>query len=176
MNEEIKERADFLFEIIKRYDQQLASTNFKVGLLLSFLVAVIVGLTLRLTSFSVVFANATSAYFVMLTAVYGTIVFAVIAIYHLIRAVTPNASTPKHRTSLLFFGDVAKHETGEDYYRSLSNCSSNSLVKDLACQTHTLAGIVSEKFRLIKLASTIIKLGVLPLMAVSVILVTLINT
>ena len=41
-------KQDFLFEVLKRYDHYIGTTNFKIGLIVSFLAAIILGLTLRI--------------------------------------------------------------------------------------------------------------------------------
>jgi len=44
-----RERKEYLFEILKRYDHYIATTNVKAVLLLSFLGVIIFGVVLRLS-------------------------------------------------------------------------------------------------------------------------------
>ena len=49
MKEETFEgKCSFLFDVIKRYDHYIGTTNFKVGLLMSFVAAIILGLSIRI--------------------------------------------------------------------------------------------------------------------------------
>ncbi len=48
VEESLKNKSSFLFDVLKRYDHYIATTNYKAGLLLSFIAAIILGLTIRL--------------------------------------------------------------------------------------------------------------------------------
>ena len=160
-----------MLDVLKRYDHYIATTNFKVGLMLSFLVTVIWGLTLHVKNVPVPVGEIPCAHRLIIGTVVITIVLSLLAIIHLFRAVSPNTDSPKNSKSLIFFGDVSTYETGVDYYDVIIETDTDKLAIDLAIQTHTLARIVSEKFRVIKLASNIIKFGVVPFALCSLVLI-----
>jgi len=160
-----------MLEVLKRYDQQITTTNFKVGLMLSFLVTVIWGLTLHVKSVPTPVGVFTCKYIVIIGSVIITITLALSAILNLFRAVSPNTDNPNDLKSLIFFGDVSKYSKGNDYYEEITKANMESLTQDLAIQTHTLSVIVTEKFRLIRIATNLIKFGVIPLALCSLIFI-----
>lgn len=173
---DFKAKTEFMLDVLKRYDHYIATTNFKVGLMLSFLVTVIWGLTLHVKSVPVPTGEMACTYNIIISSVITTILISLIAIIHLLRAVSPNTNSPKHTKSLIFFGDVSAYETGTDYYDDIMETDSENLASDLAIQVHTVAKIVSEKFRIIKLASNIVKFGVIPLVLCSLSLILTLGT
>lgn len=173
---DLKAKTEFMLDVLKRYDHYIATTNFKVGLMLSFLVTVIWGLTLHVKSVPVPTGGITCTYNIIIGSVITTIVISLIAIIHLLRAVSPNTNSPNHTKSLIFFGDVSAYKTGTDYYDDIMETDPDKLANDLAIQTHTVAKIVSEKFRIIKLASNIIKFGVIPLVLCSLTLILILGS
>jgi len=174
-NDDLKTKTEFMLDVMKRYDNYIATTNFKVGLMLSFLVTVIWGLTLHVKSVPVPTVGMTCTYNIIIGSVVTTIVISLIAIIHLLRAVSPNTSSPKHTKSLIFFGDVSAYEEGTDYYDEIMDTDTEKLANDLAVQTHAVAKIVSEKFRIIKLASNTIIFGVIPLVLCSLTLILILG-
>lgn len=173
---DLKAKTEFMLDVLKRYDHYIATTNFKVGLMLSFLVTVIWGLTLHFKSLSVPTGESLCTYYLIIGSVITTIIISLIAIINLFRAVSPNTNSPNHTKSLIFFGDVSTYETGADYCDDIMEADKDKLAKDIALQTHAVAKIVSEKFRIIKLASNIVKFGVIPFVFCSLVLILLLGT
>lgn len=165
--EEQKEKISFQLDVIRRYDHYIGTTNFKVGLLLSFLVAILAAIILRAVGVSG-----------GLTVVVGTATLVctltvLLASIFLIRAVSPNVESASYR-SYIFFGDVANWDGGEkEYYSKFAAESQENLLKDVCFQTFSVAKITQEKFRLIKMATQIIIFAVIPSFAVNVLILIL---
>lgn len=62
-NENFKDKTAFLFDVIKRYDHYVATTNFKVGLMMSFVGAVVFGLIIRVMSINPVGSGCNYLYY-----------------------------------------------------------------------------------------------------------------
>lgn len=167
----MKDKIDFMMDVIKRYDHYIATTNFKVGLMISFLATVILGLTIRVMMISPeVTSNCISKIILMI--VITTIILAIVAISQLIRVVFPNTNNGDVTDSLIFFGDVSNCDNGATgYYDKINDSDEEIRAKDLASQTYIVAGVVKEKFRVLKIASNLTMFGVLPLLAISLVLI-----
>lgn len=86
----------------------------------------------------------------------------------------PNTTTIRDKKSLIFYGDVAGCANGADGYKEkIIESTSDILIEDLSAQTFVLAEIVSEKFRLLKLAVRIIIHGVIPAILVALLFLIL---
>lgn len=155
--------SDFLFEVLKRYDHFIATTNVKAGLLLSFLGVVIFGVVLRLTFNDYSNDSQTNVFvgiaFLLLTS-------CVFTAWKLIQVVLPNTTTGNQTRSLIFFSDVAKLEKSSDYLIKLENITRENLNNDLAEQVYFVAKVTNDKFDKLHEASKLIKYMVLPILMV----------
>jgi len=173
----LEDKVSFLFDVIKRYDHYIATTNFKVGLLMSFIGAVTIGLSIRVASMKVSTFDSYCLY-------YGVIAFSVLCIlaslvsaFFLMKVVIPNTKSNIEGESLIFFGDVANLQGGaEKYKESIEVITLEKLLEDLSYQTYAAAEVVNEKFRTLKVAVNIITFGVIPLLAISLTLIILKGT
>lgn len=166
-----KDKTAFLFDVIKRYDHYVATTNFKVGLMMSFVGAIVLGLTVRVMSITPVGSGCNYIYYSALLCSALTIVFSLSAAINLLRAVSPNTKTHGGEKSLIFFGDVATCENGVDgYQEKVETASPEQLLEDLSKQTFIIAEIINEKFRILKIATRIIIYGVIPFLVISLLL------
>lgn len=173
-NDKLKDKISFLFDVIKRYDHYVATTNFKVGLMMSFVGAIVLGLTIRVMSINPVGSGCNYLYYSVLLFSALTIILSLSAAINLLRAVFPNTKTHDGDKSLIFFGDVATCENGVDGYQDkVGAASTERLLEDLSKQTFIIAEIISEKFRILKIATGIIIYGVVPLLAISLLLLIL---
>tara|TARA_R110001583_G_scaffold193090_1_gene360703 strand:+ start:15217 stop:15735 length:519 start_codon:yes stop_codon:yes gene_type:complete len=167
----MSDQIDFMMDVIKRYDHYIATTNFKVGLMISFLATVILGLTVRVMMIPVEVPSDCLSKVILLTVI-TTIIFSIIAISQLVRVVYSNTGNDGITDSLIFFGDVSNCENGATgYYDKIISSDEETRAKDLASQTYVVAGIVKEKFRVLKIASNLTMYCVLPLLAVSLVLI-----
>lgn len=170
----VKDKSAFLFDVIKRYDHYVATTNFKVGLMMSFIGAIVLGLTIRVMSLNAAQEGCNYIYYSAIFASFSTILCSLGAAINLLRVVFPNTKTHKGEKSLIFFGDVASCENGVDgYSQKIKEATLESLLEDLSKQTFTVAEVTNEKFRVLKIAVRTIVWGVIPLLTVSILLLIL---
>jgi len=169
-----KEKIDFLFDIIKRYDHYIATTNFKVGLMMSFVSAIIIGLSVQVISIGSKSCQHKILYYTTIILCLLTIFFALISVFKLLKVIFPNTKTYIAKTSLIFYGDVAQINGGcHGFKKSIDSMTTQEFLKDLSEQTFILACITDEKFRFIKTATRLIMYTVLPLLFASITLLTI---
>ncbi|WP_158683503.1 Pycsar system effector family protein [Pseudoalteromonas sp. T1lg24] len=167
-------KSAFLFDVLKRYDHYVATTNFKVGLMMSFIGAIILGLTIRVMSLVPEAGSCNYLYYSAIIFSILTITFSLCSAINLLRVVFPNTTTSSDYKSLIFFGDVKNTENGADgYIKKIEEVTSADLLKDLSKQTYVVAGIIDGKFRLLKTSVRMISYGVIPLLAISLLLLIL---
>lgn len=88
-----KEKLDFLFNVINRYDHYIGTTNFKVGLMMSFVGAVVLGLTMRVMLIAAPKEECGVLYYFAIFSSLSTIVLSLLAAVNLLRVVFPNTNT-----------------------------------------------------------------------------------
>ena len=170
-------KSSFLFDVIKRYDHYIGTTNFKVGLMMSFLGTIILGLTVRIMLLTPTQSGLSFLGNVAILTSITTIVISLFAAIQLFRVVFPNTKNDCSDKSLIFFGDVSSCENGSDgYFEKIKSATDDDLIKDIAVQTYNVAGVVTEKFRVLKIAVNTIMFFVVPLLAVSLILLIIEGT
>lgn len=170
-DDNFKEKSAFLFDVIKRYDHYIATTNFKVALMMSFIAAIVLSLTIRIMSIT---PSGDWFYYISLSSSGLTIILSLVAALNLFKAVFPNTSTHDGKKSLIFFDDVANSDNGTDgYMEKLENATQKSIFEDLSKQTFIMAEIVKEKFRILKIAVNIIINGVIPMLIISLLFLIL---
>jgi predicted permease len=170
----LKDKSAFLFDVINRYDHYVATTNFKVGLMMSFVGAIILGLTIRVMLLNPPQEGCNYFYYAAIFSSALTILCSLVAAISLLRAVFPNTKFHDGDKSLIFFGDVANCENGVDgYAQKIHEATQEGLLEDLSKQTFIVAEVINEKFRILKIAVRTIIWGVIPLLAVSILLLML---
>jgi len=152
-----KDKQSFLFEVLKRYDHYIATTNFKVALLMSFIGIIVFGISSKAIDQDFANINTHIIYFFITVSATTTISALVSAIY-LLKVVFPNTSNEKlDKKSIIFFGDVSNCENGSSgYSKKVKEVSQDEINDDLSKQVFTLACIVSNKFEKLKVAVNII--------------------
>lgn len=166
--ESIKYKADFLFDVLKRYDQYIATANAKANLLFAFIGVVIFGIVIRLstlgemgtTCFTVLFS--TIALLTVLACLYSA--------WLLIDIVLPDLSTDSNSQSLIFFGDVAQNNTAQEYIGLIETAKNKQLLNDLGTQVYYMARVARDKFDKLTKASNVVKFFVLPLLLLLIVL------
>ncbi|MCG8518119.1 MAG: DUF5706 domain-containing protein [Pseudomonadales bacterium] len=167
-------KCTFLFDVIKRYDHYIGTTNFKVGLLMSFIAAIILGLSIRIILTEPSGSGCNYLYYLASASSLLTIFLSILTAVNLLRVVFPNTKTDKNYKSMIFFGDVCATDNGADgYVNKIKEVTSEEIIEDLSKQTFMVAEIVSEKFRVLKIAVNIAIYGVVPMLAVSLFLLIL---
>lgn len=94
---ETKEKIDFCFDVIKRHDHYIATTNVKVTLLISFLTLVISGISIKIIEIPPP-SSLSSIYYMVIIFGLLTILFSLTALANLIRVVFPRLDTKKQKT------------------------------------------------------------------------------
>lgn len=170
MSENSLSKDSLLLEIIKRYDHYIGTTNFKAGLLLSFLATVVVGLSLRIVTLKEEPSCDMIGLKIISVLTILTLIFSFVAAFQLFRATFPSTTSPSGNKSVIHFGDVAEHNGGfEGYYKTIESITSEEICKDIATQAYVLACIAQKKFKLLQSAIRIIKFALLPLLALTII-------
>jgi hypothetical protein len=167
-NNQIKEKTDFLLDVIKRYDHYVATTNFKVGLMMSFIGAIVLGLTIRVLLLDPIQDEITCIRYATVAAIFLTISSSLYAAIQLLRVVFPNTQNVNGADSLVFFGSVVTENTdSEGYYRKVLSTEPVEMLRDLATQTYNMAGVVNHKFKVLKIAVNAMMYATIPLLALS---------
>lgn len=164
-NKHPESHIDFLFDVLKRYDHYIATTNVKAGLLLSFLGVVIFGVILRL---SFVKLNNDCSSVILLAVSALLLITCIYCCWKLIDVVLPNLTSSKDNESLIFFGDVANMKSKSIYVNKIKTSIESDLQKNLAEQVYFVAKVTDQKFKVLAEASKIIKYATLPLLVVFV--------
>lgn len=142
-----------LLEIIKRYDTYINSCNAKVAIILSYCMAYIGGLGLKLIdtpgkwqhdiNWWVIVILSMISFFITLKAAKQA--------YEAISPQMPSGREKYDPVSLIFFGDVARFPNGKiGYTQQILTSTKAKVIEDLAGQAHALATIADLKFRLLK--------------------------
>lgn len=141
-----------LFEIIKRYDLYINTTNSKIAIVLSYCMAFIGGLGFKLVD--LVDKRVHDCWWIALllasVVAVGITLCAAHLAYKALMPQTPSGMAVHETPSVIFFGDVANHPGGRDgYYQTVTNLSIDSINKDLAYQAFTLSKIADGKFKIL---------------------------
>ena len=164
----------FLFDVLKRYDHYIATTNFKVALMMSFLGVIIFGLIIRVMSVIPDQSGCNFIYYAAFIFSGLTVVASLASAINLLRVVFPRTNTHNGEKSLIFFGDVVSCGGGASgYVNKIEEATDEKILEDLSRQVYVVAGIVNEKFRILKVAVEMTIYVVIPLLATSLLLIML---
>ncbi|MCR4510575.1 DUF5706 domain-containing protein [Pseudomonas sp. 32.2.56] len=147
------------FEVLKRIDTYIGTTNTKCTIIMSYCAAAI-ALTFTLldkldikeasVAFTVSIGLAST---ISLISAAACMILACLVIF----PVTYSKKNAYHGTSLLFFGDIAKHANGEEGFKQrFLKTSDIKYLEDLTTQVHSLSTIASTKFQKIQLITIIL--------------------
>ena len=161
-----KDKIDYLFKVINRFDLYVNSTNTKASLIIAWNGVLIGTILLKYSEILGIFQSAEWAKItaIILLSLIGTCslisnVFVFSVVFPFLR---PSSKTPTGRIlqieSMLFFGSVAA--TGaEDYRKRIIDSDSVEIIADLADQAATIAQGLQDKMQLIRKSLVIIGLG-----------------
>lgn len=152
----IEQKTKNLFEVLKRLDTYIGTTNTKCTIIMSYCAAVI-GLIILLIS-RVIPEVSHPAFLVLIGILSVAIVISsVICMLMAISVIFPvTFSSPKNYNgnSVIFFGDIsAIKSTPSEYSEKIKSISDVEFLEDLSWQVYTLSTIVSDKFDRIKTLS-----------------------
>ncbi|AIN59408.1 Pycsar system effector family protein [Pseudomonas soli] len=162
----IENKTKYLFEIIKRYDTYIGSTNTKCTIVMSYCAAVIGFIMLLLNR---IISPDAAPVFLVFAGIFSIIVIAssIVCMWIAMSVIFPvTFSDPKkyRGESLIFFGDVCSaSKDKEEYFAKIKETSETAFCSDLAGQVYSMSKIVSEKFQKIKILSlTLLYLNFIP--------------
>ncbi|CAE6927096.1 conserved membrane protein of unknown function [Pseudomonas marincola] len=146
------------FEVIKRIDAYIGTTNTKCTIIMSYCTAVI-ALTLTLLSKLEVSHPTTSTVSIGLFGCLGLITAVICMLMACLTIFPVTFSSPDRNIgkSLIFYGDIAAAKNGSnEYAKRITQVSNEDYLDDLSEQVFTLANIVSKKFWMIQKLSIIL--------------------
>lgn len=160
---EIISRWDYGWKALLRYDQYISATNAKAAFILA-LEGVVLTLVFNWLSISPDANNLSlKCWWPVLSAIITISVFVTVLITLMV--VSPNLFSPKSKSlpeSIVFFGSVAQQERNE-YLILVKNIKPEKMIEDLLIQVHTLAFLLSEKFKFMRRAFRILIYVQMPL-------------
>lgn len=166
--DKLKHKTNFLLDVLRRYDHYVATTHFKVGLMMSFLGAIVLGLTIMLKPVQGEISGTRHAAIIFSIL---TIMSSLFAAIQLLRVVFPNTNNENGSDSLIFFRAViAENKDSNEYYRKVMAVDQEQILRDLTIQTYNVAGIVNHKFEVLTVAVNTMIYVTVPLLAVSLVL------
>jgi len=165
---EAKDKIDYLFKVINRFDFYVNSTNTKGSLIIAWNGILIGTVLLKSDDILTVFQSKGWAKIiaVVLLVLVGTCnlisnVFVFSVVFPFLR---PSSKLPTGRImqneSMLFFGSVAAMGS-RDYYRKIVDSDVEEILTDLADQAATIAQGLEIKMQLIQKSLVIIGLGLI---------------
>ena len=169
--DELKEKAEYVFKIIARFDTYINSTNAKASIILAWNGLVIGTLLLK---YGDILSNYKPKYWIVIVAKITLFLMGICSVMSLVfifRVIYPFLeSTSKMETgeilkdeSLIFFGAVAKLSASE-YYSQVTKQTAEAMVSDLADQAVTLAKGLNIKMEVIRKSVIAIMLQILAIL------------
>jgi len=148
-----EDRVKNLFEVLKRIDTYLVSTNQKLAIIVSYCAAVLGWLSLNVNKISsLVLTGWLNSLVLFLLLI--LIVSSCVCLFLAAKVIFPINTSSVERAvddSLVFYGDIAAAKGGSGgYHGKISSISSDELIKDLSQQIFSVSKILGDKFRSIK--------------------------
>lgn len=146
------------FEILKRIDTYIGTTNTKCTIIMSYCAAATAFIFTLLAKLSPAGA---SVQLMVAIGVFSVLSLAlalwcmVLATLTIFPMTFSKPGSPKG-TSLIFYGDITSISSGEIYSQQVQQANDEDFLKDLNGQVYTLASIASNKFSRIKFVTIIL--------------------
>jgi hypothetical protein len=153
----IEQKIKNQFEILKRIDSYIGTTNTKCTLIMSYCVGFTALALSLLGRLSLSVENTATAVTLGLSYSYS-LLFAFICMIMACLTIFPATRSTPARNSLIFFGDISAHKDPSSYISKIHSTSESDFLKDLAGQTHALSVIAGKKFKIIQYLSLILYL------------------
>ncbi len=160
-----KERGDFLWKVVQRYDAYINATNPKASIVLTFNTFVFAAVVLKWNDIAQGFGPAQWSMAIVTGLLFISAASSLVSLWFGLVAVVPILNSPKDPKayhSLVFFVHVAEFTSPSDYAKATCAVTDANLVEDLAMQAHTLAKIAMHKFSLLQWATRLIVFVQLP--------------
>jgi hypothetical protein len=150
------EQTDLLWHAIGRFDLYINMVNTKAAFLIAFNTftfgAIVLTIALKWDDLAKLTGGSKAVSFLDVAFLAIAAIAALCSLACTFWAVNPFLSSPQTTLSLIFFGDIAKYATGEDYLAKITPCTKTALAADLAGQAHILAKGAYSKFGWIRAA------------------------
>jgi hypothetical protein len=154
-----EDRVKNLFEVLKRIDTYLVSTNQKLAIIVSYCAAVLGWLSLNVSKISSL-VSTTWLNTLVLILLFVVILSSCICLFLAAKTIFPINSSSVERAiddSLVFYGDIAAAKGGSGgYHGKISSVSYDELIKDLSQQIFSVSKILGDKFRSIKVVMLVL--------------------
>jgi hypothetical protein len=148
-----KSKIDHCRYLIGRYDQYMDGVNSKVAFYLGINTFILGGICVGYNSCKD--CPHTTTYSILLVVTGGLLLCCLGSILFTIRAVAPylkDNDNNDDKTSLLFFGGIAKYNSN-DFQLRFNSQDEESLLTDFIRQTHSMAKGLNKKFQHLKTAA-----------------------
>jgi hypothetical protein len=169
---------DAWLKIIGRYDFYYGSVNSKAALLIAFNTFVAGSIALKWADIEQAFVGHREEFIVECVLLFALVATSLVSLFFTFRAINPflgSPCIPNDYHSLIFFADVKKFPTPDEYHKQVQQINDADMLRDLAFQAHSLAVGLADKFAHLKTGVGWILYGQLPtlLLMVAVLLWTL---
>jgi len=144
------EKDKLILETIKRFDIYINASNTKIAIILSYCIAYLAGLMLRLNGLHLQNTPHWLVGILLGSASLSSVITAWTVKYacSALAPKTPSGRAQHEHPSIFFFCDVADHIGGRDgYIKRVLDITPAELTQDLASQAHILANITKNKYK-----------------------------
>lgn len=162
---EEKDKLDFLWKIISRYDFYYGSVNNKATVILAFNVFVLTGIATNYSAFLPDFNKHIYCFYITLIFLVIAAISSIVSIAFTFKVLSPYLKShiePTRYLSNVFFGHVCQHAEPKNYIENMSKLDSLTAHDDLCKQAHSLAQGINGKFINIKHAISAILFLIIP--------------
>lgn len=149
----LKDKIDFLFKVIGRFDLYITSTNTKASLIFAWNGIVVGTLLLKYSEIINLFPTKSNFPIIINTIFLATALCAVISNVIAFRVIFPSlkSDSKNENNSIIYFGSVASN-SAEVYFDKVHKISDEGILNDITDQAITLAGIAVDKMQKLKIS------------------------
>jgi|GEM_PF-5727280 len=159
-------KLEALWKIVGRYDHYIATTNQKAAATIAYNTIIVGGLILKYRDMLGLFDQHPRAIHVAAILLVSIAVCSLASLWCTFLMILPYLWSPAKADSVIFFGDVANHDTAEKYFDQINKVTEEQFTKDLSVQTFALATGVKKKFRWMRVGICLVLFVQIPLMAI----------
>lgn len=150
--QENKEKIKLQFDIIKRTDGYISTTNNKAALLLAASAATLTVSSNKIESFKGLFLNNSYYNLFFCVMVFLIALFVALSVIYSLRSIVPKMKAINKvnevSDSLVSFVFIESESNHDEYFKKYNDESDEGLLRDMCAQSYILAGIAKEKFLL----------------------------
>ncbi len=160
-----------LWKIIQRYDTYFGATNAKASFLIAFNTFILGLVVVQAASVDLVGAAHSTGRTVFIVLCLAAVVATLASLACVLFVVIPYMKSnrlPGTYHSIIFYADVADHESAERYQEQVATYNEEKFREDLTRQVHVLARGLRDKFALLRQAILITVFLQLPLFVIVV--------